>query len=120
MTDQHYVAVCAWDTACLAGLMHLGREIADQAGLALRVLLFVNMQRQYEENAVLLEYAFQCAKRMDAEMNAFYTDEPMEKLSGEQAECLIMLREDGLTGRVRQMLPEKRLVVMEQEERAYG
>lgn len=113
MTDKQYVAVCVWDTACLSRLMRLGREIADQAGYALKVMLFINVQRQCEESAAMLEDVFQCAKRMDAEMNAFYTNEPMRKLREERAECLVMSGEDGLTGQVRRMLPEKKLVVVE-------
>ena len=119
MVRNQYVTVCAWDTAYLNSLARLGREIADQSGCALRVMLFVGMQRQCEENARLLEYVFECAKSMDAEMNVFYTDRPIEKLRKDQSEYLVVRGEQGLISEIRRMLPEKKLVVMEQERGDY-
>ena len=78
MTENQYVTVCAADTAKLYALSRVGRSIADQRGCLLRVMLFAKAQ-QREENAHLLEYVFECAKTMDAEMNILYTDRPMDK-----------------------------------------
>lgn len=108
-----YVTVCVQDTACLYSLAQLGREIADQAGCSLKVLLFVSLAKRCEEKAELLEYTFQCARQMDAEMSAFYTDEPMEKLMKDRSECLIMHGEEKLTGEIRRRMPDRRLVVLE-------
>ena len=112
MPENQYVTVCAADTAYLYALSKLGREIADQRGCMLRVMLFAKVQQQCEENARMLEYVFQCAKTMDAEMNVFYTDCPMEKLMRDQSACLVMNKEEGLTEQLRRAMPEKRLVVM--------
>ncbi len=112
MPENQYVTVCAADTAYLYALSKLGREIADQRGYMLRVMLFAKAQYQCEENARLLEYVFACAKTMDAEMNVYYTDRPMEKLMRDQSACLVMNREEGLTDQIRRAMPEKKLVVM--------
>jgi K+-sensing histidine kinase KdpD len=104
--------VCAADTAGLYALSRLGRSIADQRGCLLRVLLFAKAQQQCEENARLLEDVFECAKRMDAEMNVLYTDHPMERLLRDRSACLVMMDEEKLTEQLRQAMPEKKLVVM--------
>lgn len=111
MAEDQYVTVCAADTARLYALSKLGRDIADQRGCLLRVMLFAKAQ-QCEENAHLLEYVFECAKTMDAEMNVLYTDCPMEKLLRDRSACLVMNKEERLTEQLLRRMPEKRLVVM--------
>ena len=113
LTENQYVTVCAADTACLYALSQRGREIADQMGCALRVMLFVRVQYQCEENARLLEYVFECARQMDAEMKVFYTDCPMEKLKTDKSAYLVMNAGEGLTEQIRRILPDKKLMVME-------
>ncbi len=113
MTEKQYVVVCSPDIVSLYRLACLGREIANQTGCSLKVLLFMDLQRQCEENAASLEYAFQCAKRLDAEMSAVYTGKPMEQLKKENPRCLVVRGETALAGQIRRELPEKRLVVME-------
>lgn len=111
MTENQYVTVCAADAAYLHALSKVGREIADQRGYMLRVMLFAKAQYQCEENARLLEYVFECAKKMDAEMNVCYTDRPMEKLLRDRSACLVMNKKEGLTEQLLQRMPEKKLVV---------
>ena len=113
MIKEPYVAVCAWNPANLYPLAQLGRRIADEQGCMLRVMLFVSMQRQCAENARLLEYVFDCAKNMDAEMRVYYTDRPLEKLVLDRAECLVVSGEEKMTGEIRRRMPDRRLVVME-------
>lgn len=113
MTENQYVTVCAADTAYLYALSRMGREIADRMGCALRVMLFVKAQYQCEENARFLEYVFECARCMDAEMRVFYTDRPMEKLKKDESAYLVMNAEEELTEQIRRSLPDKKLMIME-------
>lgn len=111
--NSRYVTVCVQDTARLYVLAQRGREIADQAGCSLKVLLFMSLARRCDEQAELLEYTFQCARQMDAEMSAFYTDEPLERLMKDHSECLIVHGEEKLTGEIRRRMPDRKLVVLE-------
>lgn len=113
MTENQYVTVCAADTACLYALAQMGREIADRMGCALRVMMFAKAQYQCEENARFLEYVFECAKTMDAEMKVFYTDRPIEKLMKDESAYLVMNGKEKLTEQIRRNMPEKKLMVME-------
>ena len=113
MTENQYVTVCAADTGCLYALSKLGREIADRMGCALRVMLFAKGRYQCEENARFLEYVFECARRMDAEMKVFYTDHPIEKLKKDKSEYLVMNAGERLTEQIRCTLPDKKLMLME-------
>lgn len=111
--NSRYVTVCVQDTARLYALVQRGREIADRAGCSLKVLLFVSLAGRCEEQAELLEYTFQCARQMNAEMSAFYTDEPMEKLMKDRSECLIVHGGETLTGEILRRMPDRNLVVLE-------
>lgn len=113
MLRNQYVTVCAWDTAYLAGLARIGREIADETDCVLKIMLFAGMQRQCEENARMLEEVFACAKKMDAEMNVYYTDRPMDQLLKDQSECLVVSGEEEMAGEIRRRLSGRRLVVLE-------
>jgi len=113
LTENQYVTVCAADTGCLYALSKLGREIADRMGYALRVMLFAKVRYQCEENARFLEYVFECARCMDAEMKVFYTDCPMEKLKTDKSAYLVMNAGEVLTEQIRRILPDKKLMVME-------
>lgn len=113
MNRNQYVTICARDAGYLYQLAQLGRQIADEQGYMLKVMLFAGLQRQCVENAMLLEYVFECAKNMDAEMRVYYTDQPMEKLMGDQSACLVVSGEEEMAGQIRRMMPERRLVVME-------
>lgn len=112
MTENQYVLVCSPDIVSLYRLSCLGREIANQTGCSLKVMLFMDLQRRCEENAAALEYAFQCAKRLGAEMSAIYTCEPVKELQKENSQCLVVRGETPLAGQIRQELPDRRLVVM--------
>ena len=113
MVGNRYVTVCVQDAADLKRLARLGRQIADQTGCMLKVMLLTEMNARCEEQAETLEYAFQCAKNMDAEMNVYYTDRPLDRLMRDSSHCLVVSGEEELTGQLREIMPEKRLVVME-------
>ena len=113
MTGNQYVTVCTGNAACLHRLTRRGREIADESGSALKILLLVRLAKRMHERAALLEEAFQCARQMDAEMNVYFTDRPMEKLMTDNSAWLVMREGSGMTELVRRHMPDKRLVVME-------
>lgn len=72
------MTVCVRQVAGLQAMVRRGRQLADQSGRALRILLF---QEQYvRESAEMLEYAFSCARQADAGLDAYYTgdDERMK------------------------------------------
>lgn len=113
MIENQYVAVCAWNTACLYNLTRLGRAIADEQGCMLKILLFVRMTEYRGEQAELLEDVFQCARLLDAEMNVFFTDRPIEKLLADDSKCLVMSGDAELAGLIQERMPEKKLVLVE-------
>ena len=113
MIGNRWVTVCAGSTACLYRLTRRGREIADESGSMLRILLLVRLAKRMHERTALLETVFQCARQMDAEMNVYLTDCPMEKLQTDDSAWLVMREGSSMTELVRRHMPDKRLVVME-------
>ena len=113
MVGNRYVTVCARDAAELKRLARLGRQIADQTGCMLKVMLLTERETRCEEQAETLEYAFQCAKDMDAEMNVYYTDRPLDRLMRDGSHRFVVSGEAELAGQLRGIMPEKTLVVME-------
>lgn len=75
---ERCVTVCVRQTADLQEIVRRGRQLADQSGRALRILLF--QERYVRESGELLEYAFSCARQADAGLDAYYTgdDERMK------------------------------------------
>ena len=113
MDGNQYVTVCTGSVARLYSLTRRGREIADENGSMLKILLFVRLARRMHERAELMEAAFQCARQMDAEMNVYFTDRPMERLMADTSAWLVMREGSGMAELVRRHMPDKRLVVME-------
>ena len=113
MVRNQYVTVCAQDAAELTALARTGREIADETGCMLRVMLLAGWQGQDTDSAALLEDVFACAKRMDAEMNVYYTDRPIDRLMKDRSECLVMRSGNGMAGEIRRRMPGRRLVVLD-------
>lgn len=113
MTDRRYVTVCVQNAACVGRLTEQGRELADRTGCALRVLLLMGAGQQCADSAALTDRVFRCAVMMDAEMNACYTDKPMERLRNDRSECLVMSGGEALAGLIRREMPGRRLVVLE-------
>ena len=114
MNGAGYVAVCAGDIDCLERLALRGRQVADEQGCPMKLVLFPGMQKKCMENGRLLEAVFGCARNLDAEMKVYYTDRPLDKLIAERAACFVMSAGEKMTGEMRRRMPEKRLIVMEE------
>lgn len=113
MVRNQYVTVCSQDAAYLTGLARTGRKIADETGCMLKLMLLTGCSRQGLDGAALLEDVFACAKRMDAEMNVYYTDRPIDRLMKDRSECLVMSGEEEMTVEIRRRMPGRWLVVLE-------
>lgn len=112
MVMERYVTVCAENEERIGQLAGLGRSIADAGGRRLRIAMFADRRRSCRENARMLETVFACAKRVDAEMNVYYTGRPAERLTADGLECIVV-GEEGMVGELRERFPDRRLVLME-------
>ena len=115
--NHSFVTVCALNAVGLRETVRRGRKLADQTGCGLRIVLFQQIQRHFRENAELLEYAFQCAKSADAEVDAFYTsdEELIRRQMREGSNLLVMHSGETRLIRLGSGLPAARLEIYQPE-----
>lgn len=76
------VVVCVTDQLQCDRLIRKGREVANRHHCRLEVISVQPKDRSAARNAQILEYLFNCARQVDAEMRVYYADDPVHEVAG--------------------------------------